>query len=129
MHISGSVSQNSNPIHDLENVKEIIEQNEGEIACIILEPVAGNMGCIPPEKGFLEGLRSLCDNNRIVLIFDEVMSGFRVAKGGASELYGITPDLVTMGKIIGGGMPVGAFGGKKEIMDMLARPRLSGRHT
>jgi glutamate-1-semialdehyde 2,1-aminomutase len=104
----------------LPEVEKLIIENKGEIAAIILEPIAGNMGCIPPEKGFLEGLRSLCDNNRIVLIFDEVMSGFRVAKGGASELYGITPDLVTMGKIIGGGMPVGAFGGKKEIMDMLA---------
>ena len=108
------------PFNSLPEVEKLINDNHGEIAAIILEPIAGNMGCIPPEKGYLEGLRSLCDENKILLIFDEVMSGFRVAKGGASELYGITPDIVTMGKIIGGGMPVGAFGGKKEIMDMLA---------
>ena len=108
------------PYNSLPEVEKLINENDGEIAAIILEPIAGNMGCIPPEKGYLEGLRSLCDDHRIVLIFDEVMSGFRVAKGGASELYSITPDLVTMGKIIGGGMPVGAFGGKREIMDMLA---------
>jgi glutamate-1-semialdehyde 2,1-aminomutase len=108
------------PFNNLPEVEKLINYNKGEIAAIILEPIAGNMGCIPPEKGFLEGLRSLCDDNSIVLIFDEVMSGFRVAKGGASDLYGITPDLVTLGKIIGGGMPVGAFGGKREIMDMLA---------
>jgi glutamate-1-semialdehyde 2,1-aminomutase len=108
------------PYNSLPEVEKLINENDGEIAAIILEPIAGNMGCIPPEEGYLEGLRSLCDDNKILLIFDEVMSGFRVAKGGASELYGITPDLVTMGKIIGGGMPVGAFGGKREIMDMLA---------
>tara|TARA_B100000886_G_scaffold273166_1_gene197086 strand:+ start:461 stop:1744 length:1284 start_codon:yes stop_codon:yes gene_type:complete len=108
------------PYNDLSAVKKIIEDNPNQIAAIILEPVAGNMGCIPPNKGFLEGLRSLCNEHDIVLIFDEVMTGFRLSKGGASEYYGVTPDMVTLGKIIGGGLPVGAFGGKKEIMDMIA---------
>tara|TARA_B100001741_G_C16554939_1_gene601918 strand:- start:7100 stop:8383 length:1284 start_codon:yes stop_codon:yes gene_type:complete len=108
------------PYNDLSAVKKIIEDNPNQIAAIILEPVAGNMGCIPPKKGFLEGLRSLCDEHHIILIFDEVMTGFRISKGGASEYYGVTPDMVTLGKIIGGGLPVGAFGGKKEIMDMVA---------
>jgi|TARA_B100001059_G_scaffold19147_1_gene15674 glutamate-1-semialdehyde 2,1-aminomutase len=108
------------PYNDLKAVEKIIEQNPNEIAAIILEPVAGNMGCIPPKKGFLEGLRNLCDQHQIVLIFDEVMTGFRLAKGGASEYYSVTPDMVTLGKIIGGGLPVGAFGGKKEIMNMVA---------
>jgi len=108
------------PYNDLEAVKSIIHNNPEQIAAIILEPVAGNMGCIPPKAGFLEGLRTLCDEHKIVLIFDEVMTGFRLSKGGASEYYGITPDMVTLGKIIGGGLPVGAFGGKKEIMDMVA---------
>ncbi|MDB0006813.1 glutamate-1-semialdehyde 2,1-aminomutase [Flavobacteriales bacterium] len=108
------------PYNDLEAVKRIINDNTDEIAAIILEPVAGNMGCIPPKKGFLEGLRDLCNQHNIVLIFDEVMTGFRLSKGGASELYGVIPDMVTLGKIIGGGLPVGAFGGKKEIMDMVA---------
>ena len=108
------------PYNDLSAVKKIIEDNPNQIAAIILEPVAGNMGCIPPKKGFLEGLRSLCNEHDIILIFDEVMTGFRLSKGGASEYYGVTPDMVTLGKIIGGGLPVGAFGGKKEIMDMVA---------
>ena len=108
------------PYNDLSVVKKIIEDNPNQIAAIIIEPVAGNMGCIPPKKGFLEGLRSLCNEHDIVLIFDEVMTGFRLSKGGASEYYGVTPDMVTLGKIIGGGLPVGAFGGKKEIMDMVA---------
>ena len=108
------------PYNDLSVVKKIIEDNPNQIAAIILEPVAGNMGCIPPKKGFLEGLRSLCNEHNIVLIFDEVMTGFRLSKGGASEYFGVTPDMVTLGKIIGGGLPVGAFGGKKEIMDMVA---------
>jgi glutamate-1-semialdehyde 2,1-aminomutase len=108
------------PYNDLSAVKKIIEDNPNQIAAIILEPVAGNMGCIPPKKGFLEGLRSLCNEHDIVLIFDEVMTGFRLSKGGASEYYGVTPDMVTLGKIIGGGLPVGAFGGTKEIMDMVA---------
>ena len=108
------------PFNNLDAVKKIIDKNKGEIAAIIIEPVAGNMGCIPPKKGFLEGLRELCTEHKIVLIFDEVMTGFRLAKGGASEVYGVKPDMVTLGKIIGGGLPVGAFGGKKEIMAMVA---------
>jgi glutamate-1-semialdehyde 2,1-aminomutase len=108
------------PYNDLEAVEKIIKQNKNEIAAIIIEPVAGNMGCIPPKKGFLEGLRKLCTDNKIVLIFDEVMTGFRLAKGGAGQLYNIKPDMVTLGKIIGGGLPVGAFGGTKEIMNMVA---------
>ncbi len=108
------------PFNDLEKVKELIEANPNEIAAIILEPVAGNMGCVIPGEGFLEGLRKLCDENGIVLIFDEVMTGFRLAKGGAQEVFNIQPDLTTLGKIIGGGMPVGAYGGKKEIMDFVS---------
>ncbi len=106
--------------NDLENVKEIIELNQNEIACIIIEPVAGNMGCIPPEKGFLEGLRELCNKYNILLIFDEVMTGFRLAKGGAQELLGINADIVCFGKVIGGGLPVGAFAAREEIMNYLA---------
>ncbi|MDC8005715.1 glutamate-1-semialdehyde 2,1-aminomutase [Aureisphaera galaxeae] len=106
--------------NDLEHVKEIIAQHSGEIACIILEPVAGNMGCIPPAKGFLEGLRQLCDAHSILLVFDEVMTGFRLAKGGVQELLGVDADIVTFGKVIGGGLPVGAFGARNEIMDYLA---------
>ena len=108
------------PYNDLAAVEKIVIENKNEVAAIILEPVAGNMGCIPPTEGFLQGLRDLCDAQGIVLIFDEVMCGFRIAKGGSTELYGVMPDMVTMGKIIGGGMPVGAFGGKREIMAMLA---------
>ena len=108
------------PYNDLDKVSKLIESNTGQIACIILEPVAGNMGCVPPEPGFLQGLRDLCDKHGIILIFDEVMTGFRLAKGGAQELYGVWPDLTTLGKIIGGGMPVGAYGGKKEIMDYVS---------
>lgn len=103
--------------NDLNSVKQILNEYEDEVAAIILEPVAGNMGCIPPQKGFLAGLRELCDAHDVVLIFDEVMTGFRVAKGGAQQRYGVTADLVTYGKIIGAGLPVGAFGGKQEIMD------------
>ncbi|WP_339696079.1 glutamate-1-semialdehyde 2,1-aminomutase [uncultured Marixanthomonas sp.] len=106
--------------NDLNNVAEVISENKDEIACIILEPVAGNMGCIPPAKGFLEGLRKLCDSNNILLIFDEVMTGFRLAKGGVQELYGIDADIVTFGKVIGGGLPVGAFAARAEIMSHLA---------
>lgn len=106
--------------NDLDNVKGIFEQNSGEIAALILEPVAGNMGCIPPQEGFLEGLRELCTQNGALLIFDEVMTGFRLAMGGAQELFGIQADLVTFGKVIGGGLPVGAFAGRKEIMEYLA---------
>ena len=106
--------------NSLESVKALVAENRGAIACIIVEPVAGNMGTVPPREGFLEGLRKLCTNEGIVLIFDEVMSGFRVAYGGAQELFGITPDMTTLGKIIGGGLPVGAFGGKREIMEKLS---------
>ncbi len=106
--------------NDLDQVREMISQNEGEIAAIIIEPVAGNMGCIPPSSGFLEGLRTLCDEYGILLIFDEVMTGFRLAKGGAQEYYGVPADIVTFGKIIGGGLPVGAFAARKEIMNYLA---------
>ena len=106
--------------NDLEDVKGLVAANKGEIACIILEPIAGNMGCVPPVTGFLEGLRELCTAEGIVLIIDEVMTGFRVAFGGAQERFGIQGDLVTLGKIIGGGLPVGAFGGKREIMESLS---------
>ncbi|MDX5421037.1 MAG: aminotransferase class III-fold pyridoxal phosphate-dependent enzyme, partial [Hymenobacteraceae bacterium] len=104
----------------LEAVKMLVEANKNQIAAIILEPVAGNMGLVTPAEGFLQGLRDLCDQEGVVLIFDEVMTGFRLAPGGAQELYGVTPDMSTLGKIIGGGMPVGAYGGKKEIMDYVA---------
>ena len=106
--------------NNIEEVKEIFAKYADEIACIIVEPVAGNMNCIPPVAGFLEGLREVCDQYSSVLIFDEVMTGFRVALGGAQAHYGIKPDLTTLGKVIGGGMPVGAFGGKQEIMDYIA---------
>ncbi|OBS09129.1 glutamate-1-semialdehyde 2,1-aminomutase [Acidihalobacter prosperus] len=108
------------PYNDLDAVAEAFARVGGQIACIIVEPVAGNMGCVPPVPGFLEGLRTLCDRYGTLLIFDEVMTGFRVALGGAQALYGIQPDLTTLGKIIGGGMPVGAFGGRREIMEQLA---------
>jgi len=99
--------------NDIENVKQILEANKGEIACIIIEPVAGNMGCIPPKNDFLKKLRALCDANNVLLIFDEVMTGFRLAKGGAQELYNVKADIVCFGKVIGGGLPVGAFAANK----------------
>lgn len=108
------------PYNDLEAVRTLVEVNKDEIAAIILEPVAGNMGLVPPKPAFLKGLRELCNQEGIVLIFDEVMTGFRLSPGGAQELFGVIPDLTTMGKIIGGGMPVGAYGGKKEIMDFVS---------
>jgi glutamate-1-semialdehyde 2,1-aminomutase len=108
------------PYNNLDAVKSIIEANRGEIACIILEPVAGNMGVIPPAKGFLAGLRELTLKHGIVLIFDEVITGFRIARGGAQELYNIQADLTCLGKIVGGGLPVGAYGGKREIMEKIA---------
>lgn len=104
----------------IESIKELVKANKNEIAAIIIEPIAGNVGVIPASPEFLKELRAICDEEKIVLIFDEVMSGFRVAKGGAQEIYGIAPDLSTFGKIIGGGLPVGAFGGKKEIMEKIA---------
>lgn len=106
--------------NDLDNVRELTRANEGQIACIILEPVAGNMGCIPPAKGFLQGLRDICDEYGILLIFDEVMTGFRLAPGGVQERYGVMADIATFGKVIGGGLPVGAFAARAEIMDHLA---------
>lgn len=106
--------------NDLENVKELANANQGQIACIILEPVAGNMGCIPPAEGFLQGLREICDEHDILLIFDEVMTGFRLAPGGVQERFGVMADIATFGKVIGGGLPVGAFAARAEIMDQLA---------
>ena len=106
--------------NDLDSVKQAFEQYPNDIACLIIEPVAGNMNCIPPKAGFLQGVRELCDQYGAVFIIDEVMTGFRVALGGAQSYYGVKPDLTTLGKIIGGGMPVGAFGGKKEIMEFIA---------
>lgn len=106
--------------NDLDSVRQVFAECGNDIATIIVEPVAGNMNCIPPAPGFLEGLRDICDEYGSVLIFDEVMTGFRVARGGAQERFNVTPDLTTLGKVIGGGMPVGAFGGKREIMDYIA---------
>lgn len=120
--VQASVAQDTltSPYNDLEEVKRLVETYANEIAAIIIEPVAGNMGCIVPAPGFLQGLREICTQNGIVLIFDEVMTGFRLAPGGAQELFSISADLVTFGKIIGGGLPVGAFGGRKDIMEMIA---------
>ncbi len=106
--------------NDADQVRETFSQIGDQIACIIVEPVAGNMNCIPPVEGFLETLRAVCDEYNSVLIFDEVMTGFRVALGGAQAMYGVKPDLTTLGKIIGGGMPVGAFGGRRDIMEHIA---------
>jgi len=108
------------PFNNLGKVEELVSSNKDQIAAIIVEPVGGNMGCVLPEEGFLEGLRSICDQEGIVLIFDEVMTGFRLAPGGAQEVFGVKPDITTLGKIIGGGMPVGAYGGKQEIMDFVS---------
>ena len=108
------------PFNDLAAVTDCLAACGNEVAAIIVEPVAGNMNCIPPVEGYLQGLRSACDEHGCLLIFDEVMTGFRVALQGAQGLYGITPDLSTFGKVIGGGMPVGAFGGKREFMEMVA---------
>ena len=106
--------------NDVESVETLIKEYPDQIACIILEPVVGNMGCVPPAEGFLSSMRDLCSREGVLLIFDEVMTGFRVAPGGAQELYGVTPDLTTLGKIIGGGLPVGAYGGRRDIMEMVA---------
>ena len=106
--------------NNLTAVQTLVDANKGQIACIILEPVVGNMGLVKPAEGFLEGLRKICTEEGIVLIFDEVMTGFRLSKGGFQERCGVIPDMTTMGKIIGGGMPVGAYGGKKEIMDIVS---------
>jgi glutamate-1-semialdehyde 2,1-aminomutase len=108
------------PYNDVDALEEAFSKFKQRIACVIVEPVVGNMGCVPPARGYLEALRAITKNNGSVLIFDEVMTGFRLAFGGAQELYSITPDLTTMGKIIGGGLPVGAYGGPSEIMDLVA---------
>lgn len=106
--------------NDIENVKALFEANPNEIAAVIIEPVAGNMGCVPPKDGFLQALRAVCDSNNALLIFDEVMTGFRLAKGGAQALYNINADIACFGKVIGGGLPVGAFAAREEIMNFLA---------
>ena len=106
--------------NNIESVKQIFEENKGEIAAVILEPVVGNSGFIKPDQEFLEAMRELCNEDGALLVFDEVMTGFRVAYGGAQEYFGVTPDVTTMGKVIGGGLPVGAYGGRKDIMQMVA---------
>jgi len=108
------------PFNDVSAVEAAFAAHRGEIACVILEPIVGNMGCVPPEEGYLQALRDITKQEHALLIFDEVMTGFRVAYGGAQELYGIQPDITTLGKIIGGGLPCGAFGGRAEIMNLLA---------
>lgn len=108
------------PFNDQHAVEDAFDKFKDQIACVIVEPVVGNMGCVPPREGYLKFLRKITQQNGALLIFDEVMTGFRVAYGGAQELYGIKPDLTTLGKIIGGGLPVGAYGGRKDIMDMIA---------
>ena len=108
------------PYNNLEAVQALCDANKGQIAALILEPVVGNMGCVLPQEGYLQGLRDICTKEGIVLIFDEVMTGFRLSKGGAQERFGVMPDMTTLGKIIGGGMPVGAYGGRKEIMDCVS---------
>jgi glutamate-1-semialdehyde 2,1-aminomutase len=120
--VTGGVSNDTltAPYNDLNAVEKLINENKNEIAAIIIEPVAGNMGCISPLPGYLEGLRKICDREEIVFIMDEVMTGFRLAQGGAQERLKVNTDLVTYGKVIGGGMPVGAFGGKKEIMQHIS---------
>jgi glutamate-1-semialdehyde 2,1-aminomutase len=120
--VPASVAEHTSTLtyNDLDEIRGVFDSIGSEIAAIIVEPVAGNMNCIPPVPGFLEGLRSLCDEHGSVLIFDEVMTGFRVALGGAQQHYGVTPDLTTLGKVIGGGLPVGAFGGRRDIMEQLA---------
>jgi glutamate-1-semialdehyde 2,1-aminomutase len=120
--VTGGVSNDTltMPYNDLNVVEKLINENKNEIAAIIIEPVAGNMGCIPPLPGYLEGLRKICDHEEIVFIMDEVMTGFRLAQGGAQERLKVNADLITYGKVIGGGMPVGAFGGKKEIMQYIS---------
>ena len=106
--------------NDLDSVEELLDKNKDEVAAVIVEPVAANMGVVPPKEGFLQGLRRLCDKHKALLIFDEVITGFRLGFTGASGKYQVTPDLITYGKIIGAGMPVGAYGGRKEIMQMVS---------
>jgi glutamate-1-semialdehyde 2,1-aminomutase len=106
--------------NDLRSVERLFGENVGQVACVIVEPIAGNMGCVPPEPGFLEGLKQICDANGALLVFDEVITGFRVALGGAQERLGVLPDLTTLGKVIGGGLPVGAYGGSEDLMSKVA---------
>ena len=108
------------PFNDLTAVEQVFSEYQGKIACVIVEPIAGNMGCIPPLPGYLQGLRDITEHDGSLLIFDEVMTGFRVSPGGAQTLYGINPDLTTLGKIVGGGLPVGAFGGREDVMQQIA---------
>jgi glutamate-1-semialdehyde 2,1-aminomutase len=108
------------PYNDLTSVERVLSENVNQVAALILEPVVGNMGCVLPQPGYLQGLRKLCDHHNVVLIFDEVMTGFRLALGGAQEVFGVKPDMTTLGKIVGGGLPVGAYGGKKEIMSCVS---------
>ncbi|HEY8378867.1 MAG TPA: glutamate-1-semialdehyde 2,1-aminomutase, partial [Nannocystis sp.] len=108
------------PFNDLAALEQCLEQSRGDVAAVILEPVPGNMGCVPPRPGYLEGVRALCTREGVLLVFDEVMTGFRVALGGAQERYGVTPDLVCLGKIVGGGLPLGAYGGRREILQHVA---------
>ena len=120
--VPGNVTADTlvSPYNDLDSLDQLLSDNKEEVAAIIVEPVAANMGCVPPKEGFLAGLRERCDSQGLILIFDEVITGFRVAYGGAQELYDVMPDLTTLGKIIGGGLPVGAYGGKTELMDLVA---------
>jgi glutamate-1-semialdehyde 2,1-aminomutase len=120
--VTGSTAKDTlNAIfNDISSVERLFDENRGQIAAVFIEPVAGNMGCVPADANFLHNLRELCSSEKSLLIFDEVMTGFRLARGGAQEIYGISPDLTTFGKIIGGGLPVGAFGGRGEIMEMIA---------
>ena len=117
--------------NDLASVQRVFDANRGQIAALIVEPIAGNIGVVPPADGFLEGLRAACDAHGAVLIFDEVISGFRAAPGGAQALAGVRPDLTCLGKIIGGGLPVGAYGGRADLMELVspAGPGLSGGHA
>jgi len=108
------------PYNDLDSLDQLLSDNKGKVAAIIVEPVAANMGCVPPKEGYLAGLRERCDTDGMILIFDEVITGFRVAFGGAQELYNVIPDITTLGKIIGGGLPVGAYGAKEELMELVA---------
>lgn len=108
------------PYNDLDAVSKLLEASKGEVAAIVVEPVAGNMGCVPPKEGFLQGLRKLADDHQCLFVLDEVMTGFRVSKGGAAARYGVTPDLYCLGKVIGGGLPVGAYGGRRDLMKLIA---------
>jgi glutamate-1-semialdehyde 2,1-aminomutase len=120
--VPAAVAQNTitAPFNDASALAEVFDQHGTDIAAVIIEPVAGNMGCVPPQTDYLQTMRALCTRHGALLIFDEVMTGFRLARGGAQELYGITPDLTTLGKIIGGGLPVGAYGGRRELMNQIA---------